>query len=159
MQIGLPAAILREIISHALGKKDVTGIAAIHHPLRNVDPGAGNVLALVHIDHVMHRPAVNTHSHRQTWFGAQRLTDLQSTFYRVLNRTSEDQGHAVTGGKNNELAGRFCLPRRLSVAHNLIKLLQRFRLLINEQLGITHNVQKEHMRDLQSQLRLLLFGH
>ena len=33
-----------------LGKKNVPGIAAIHHPLRDVDPGAGEIGPLVHID-------------------------------------------------------------------------------------------------------------
>ena len=33
MEIGAPARILFEIICHMLGKKNVSGVAAIHHPL------------------------------------------------------------------------------------------------------------------------------
>ena len=72
VQIRLPAAVLREIIGHAFANENVTGIAAIHHPLRDVDAGAGDVFALVHIGDVMHRTAVNAHPHRQTRLRPQR---------------------------------------------------------------------------------------
>jgi hypothetical protein len=76
VKIMLPAAILRKIIRHAFGKKDVPGIAAIHYSLRDVNPSAGNVGALVHILDLMHRSTVNAHAYWQPWLGAQRLADL-----------------------------------------------------------------------------------
>ena len=38
MQARRPLPILHQIIGHMLGEEDVPGIAAIHHPLRHVDP-------------------------------------------------------------------------------------------------------------------------
>ena len=49
MQIRLPPAVLCKIVGYAFGSQDVPGITAIHHPLRDVDAGAGDVLSLVHI--------------------------------------------------------------------------------------------------------------
>ena len=37
--------------------------------------------------------------------------------------------------------------------------MQRFRLLVDEQLRIAYNVDEENVRDLQTQLRLLLVSH
>ena len=64
MQVRLPTAVLCKIIGHAFGQENVTGITAIHHSLRDVNAGAGDVLALVHVGDVMDRAAVNSHAHR-----------------------------------------------------------------------------------------------
>ena len=50
-----------------VSNQDVTGVAAVHHPLRDVDAGAGNVGALIDIDYFVHRPAVNAHSQLECW--------------------------------------------------------------------------------------------
>jgi hypothetical protein len=55
-----PPAIVFEIIGDMSRYKDVTGIAAIHDPLRDVNAGAGDIEAAAHI---AHRSAVNSHSH------------------------------------------------------------------------------------------------
>ena len=39
----LPVAELFQVFRHVLGEQDVTGIATIHHPLGNINSGAGNV--------------------------------------------------------------------------------------------------------------------
>src|SRR6266496_2004377 len=83
VQIRLPTAVLREIVRHAFANENVTGITAIHYALRDVDAGAGDILTLVHIRHVMHRPAVNAHPHGQTRLCTQPLTDLKRTFHRL----------------------------------------------------------------------------
>ncbi len=44
-------------------KKDVTSIAAIHYPLRQVDARAGDIGAPVQIGHFAYRTAMNSHSH------------------------------------------------------------------------------------------------
>ena len=43
MHMGMPPPILFKIVGHMFGKKNVAGIAAIHHPLRDVDARAGDV--------------------------------------------------------------------------------------------------------------------
>ena len=59
-----PAVVLFQIIGHVLANEDVPGIAAIHHSLRQVDPGAGDVFSLVHIHYFIYRAAVNPHPQR-----------------------------------------------------------------------------------------------
>ena len=39
VQVGLPAAILGEVVGDAFRDQDVAGVAAIHHALGDVDPG------------------------------------------------------------------------------------------------------------------------
>jgi len=43
MQLRAPLRILLEIVRDPFRQQNVSAITAIHHPLRNVDPGAGNV--------------------------------------------------------------------------------------------------------------------
>ena len=61
-----PLPVLHQIIRHMLREENVPGVAAIHHPLRHVDPGPGDVVAPAHIGHFAHRPAVNAHPHRSS---------------------------------------------------------------------------------------------
>jgi hypothetical protein len=43
MQERPPPSILFKVIRHTFGEQNVTGVAAIHHALRHVDPSAGDV--------------------------------------------------------------------------------------------------------------------
>ena len=65
MQERLPVWVLLEIFGDVFRKQDVSGIAAIHHPLRDVHSGAGNIRPLIHVDHPADRPAVNAHAQPQ----------------------------------------------------------------------------------------------
>ena len=49
--------------------------------------------------------------------------------------------------------------RCLGVAHDLVELMQRFRLLVDEQLRITDDVDEKNVRDLEAQFRFLLVSH
>ncbi len=147
VQIRLPAAVLREIIGHAFGEEDVPGIAAVHHLLRDVDPGPGDVLALVHIGHVMHRSAVNANPQRQARFCAQSLADLERAIHRLFHGTSENQRHAIAGRRQDQLPNTLRFARRVGVAHDLIKLVQSLGVLVNQQLRITYDVDEQDMRD------------
>ena len=61
VEVRVPARERREIFGHVFRQKNVTGIAAIHHPLRHVNARPGNVGTIAHIDHFIDRPAVNPH--------------------------------------------------------------------------------------------------
>ena len=135
------------------------GIAAVHHPLRDVDTGSGDVLPLIHIGDVMDRAAVNAHPDRQSRLRTQNLTDLKGAFHRIFHRAGEDQRHPVARGQQDELTDRFRFTRRFGIAHDLIQFVERFRLLVDEQLGITDDVDEKDMRDLQAQFRFLVVGH
>ena len=40
----------------------MTGIAAIHYPLRKIDPDPGHVDAIIHIRHLIDGTTVHTHA-------------------------------------------------------------------------------------------------
>ena len=65
MEMRPPVFVLLEVFRHTLGEQDVPGIAAIHHPLRHVDAGAGDIGALVYIHYPADRAAVHAHAHLQ----------------------------------------------------------------------------------------------
>ena len=61
VQVRPPMAVLCQIFGDTLREQDVTGIAAIHHPLRDVNSRAGDIRPLVHIDNPANRSAVHAH--------------------------------------------------------------------------------------------------
>ena len=62
MQMPLPVAELFQVFRYVLGEQDVTGIATIHHPLGNVNSGAGNVGPTAYIHHAADRATMHTHA-------------------------------------------------------------------------------------------------
>ena len=66
VQTRRPLPILHQIVRHVLGEEDVPGIAAIHHPLRHVDPGPGDIGPPTDVGHFAHRSAVDAHPHRKS---------------------------------------------------------------------------------------------
>src|SRR6202011_453073 len=66
MQMRLPQAVLREVVGHALRHQNVSGIAAIHHSLRDVNSGTGNVRPVVDIFNLIDWAAVDTHPQPKT---------------------------------------------------------------------------------------------
>ena len=69
VQVWLPLAVLREVGRHALGQKNVTRVATIHHALRHVDAGAGHIRPVVHIDNLIDRAAIHPHAKLDFWAG------------------------------------------------------------------------------------------
>jgi hypothetical protein len=120
--------VVNQIVRHVLRKKDVPGVAAIHHPLRHVDAGSGDVGAPAHIGHLAHRPAVNAHPHRKFRMFLQRFGNLQRAPGRFLNAAAENQRHSVARRQPNELfVGRF--PHRPGREHNVRQLFEPLLLL------------------------------
>ena len=76
MQVRLPTTMLRQIICEAFAHQNVTCVAAIHHPTRDIDSYSGNVFARVSIPDVLDRPAVDSHPYRQARLRAQSLADF-----------------------------------------------------------------------------------
>ena len=89
------------------------GVAAIHHPLRHVDPGPGEVGAPAHVGHFAYRPAVNAHPHRNFRMLPERLGDLERAPRGLFRAVTKDQRHAVASRQPNELfVGRVAHLRR-----------------------------------------------
>ena len=85
MQLSRPLPVLHQVIGDALRKQDMTGIAAIHYPLRHVNTGAGDVGAAVDVDDFTDRPAMNPHAHQNLWMmHFERLRNFQGASRRLL---------------------------------------------------------------------------
>ena len=69
---------LRQIIREAFAHQNVTCVAAIHHPTRDIDSYSGNVFARVSIPDILHRPTVDSHPYRQARLRAKSPADFQS---------------------------------------------------------------------------------
>src|SRR5258708_16209466 len=82
MQVRRQTTMLRQSIREAFAHQNVTRVAAIHHPMRDIDSYSGNVFARVSIPDMLHRPAVDSHSYRQARLGAQSPADFQSALPR-----------------------------------------------------------------------------
>src|SRR4030095_9436894 len=82
MQKRSPAFVFRQVLSHMMGKKNVTGVAAIHHPPGHVDAGSGYVGACGYVHHTTDRSTVNAHPNLQSRIVLERAADL----YRALGR-------------------------------------------------------------------------
>ena len=79
MKTGLPTRIVFQIFRNMSGEENVAGIAAIHHPLRDVDPRACDVRLFVQISDFIDRTAVNAHPDAKLGIALERLSDLHRT--------------------------------------------------------------------------------
>ncbi len=94
---------MHQIIRHVLREENVPGVAAIHHPLRHVDAGPGDVGAPAHVGHLAHRSAVNAHPHRKFRVLLKCLGNLERAPGWFLRAVAKDQRHPVAGRQPNQL--------------------------------------------------------
>ena len=69
--------------------------------------------------------------------------------HRLLRALEKHQRHPVTSGDADQFAGGTTLAELRSRSHNLIELLHYFALLVHEQSGVTHYVNKKDVRSFQ----------
>src|SRR6476646_3933434 len=62
VKVALPGAELSQIVRRSLRKENVTGLTAIHHPLREVNTGASDIDLIVDIHHPADGPTMNSHA-------------------------------------------------------------------------------------------------
>ena len=123
-QIVPPMTVLREILGDALRNENVPGIAAVHHPLRNINSGAGDVGAVVHIGHATDRPAVNSHPELNVRMTFQRITNLECTFHRRFRVGKKRKHHSVARWQTDQFLGCVCASELFRVAHHLVQLVE-----------------------------------
>ena len=91
MQGRLPYAHLIKHIGHGFRNQDMAGIAAVHHPLRDVDAAAGHVECGIDVFHSIHRAGMNSHAQVKLWPSPQGAVKLQSAAHRgfhIAKKTS-----------------------------------------------------------------------
>src|SRR6202007_2272652 len=101
-QMPMPMTVLIKILGYAFREKNVSGVAAIHHSLRDVDAGAGDIGTLVYIDNAADRTTV--HAHAQLQFGMLFVgpTDLERAFHRRFGSVVKHQGETIAGRDFNQ---------------------------------------------------------
>jgi hypothetical protein len=92
-----PLFVFFQIFGDVFGDKNVPGVAAIHHPLRHVEAGTGEIGVTIHIYHTADRPAVHAHPKLQARMFLERAADLHRALRRRFGTGVEDQRHAVAG--------------------------------------------------------------
>jgi hypothetical protein len=95
-----------EVFCHMPAKKNVSGVAAIHDALRDVNAGAGDVRLLVQVGDLVDRSAVNAHSHFEFGMFFQLVGDFHGAQHRRFGCSAKDQRAAVARRQAQQLA--FC---------------------------------------------------
>src|SRR5262249_41806330 len=109
-----PLRQLFEII-RAFRNENVTGVATIHHALRDVDAGTGDVPLLTQVSHFLHRPAVNPMRTRNSgcFFNSRAIATAHFTGSSGLVRKTSAPPSPV--GNRISFPSR-CATRNVSVA-------------------------------------------
>jgi hypothetical protein len=85
-----PVVVCFQILSRVFGNKDVSGVTAIHHPLRHVKTGPSEIGVIIHIYHPADWTAVHAHSNLQAWMRFERATDFNRALRRRFLTRVED---------------------------------------------------------------------
>ena len=75
----------------------MSGVATIHHSLRQVKTGAREISPFVYIDHAANRPAVDSHPKLQARMFLKRAADLHRTLRGCLRTRVKNQRHPIAG--------------------------------------------------------------
>ena len=84
VQVRLPMAVLSQVFCDVRRQKNVPCIAAVEHPLRNIDPGSDYVGFVVNIRDTIDRPAVNAHAQLNVRMLQQCLADFERASHRLF---------------------------------------------------------------------------
>ena len=149
VQMGTPLTILFKVVRHMLGQKNVSGVPAIHHSLGQVDSRARYIGAIIHIGNPADRSAVDSHAHPQLRMAPQCLANLYRAGNRCVRRGRKNQRHPIAGGQARQLASSIGCAERISFPNNLVERMRIIALLIDQELGVTDDVDEQDMGDLQ----------
>ena len=159
VQMRVPSRERREIVGHTFREQNVTGIAAIHHPLRHVHPGTGNIGTIAHIDHFIDRPAVNPHSQPDVGMTFQGRGNFRCAFDRRLRVVEKYQAHPIAGRNAHQFSLSIGAAKLLCVFDHTCQLTHYAGLVGDEEQRIADQVDREHMGYLDLLIRLALAGH
>src|SRR4029077_4759502 len=99
-------------------------IGAIHHPLRKIDSGAGDIYAVIHVGYLIDWPAVHTHAHPNLRMILKRSGNLHRAVKGLLRTLEKDKRHPVPTRDADQFSSGIALRKLWCPAHNLVELLQ-----------------------------------
>jgi len=137
----------------------VSGIAAIHDPLRDVNSSTADIRSLIHILDRVDRAAVYAHAQANARVSFQCFADFQRALHRFLGTLKEDQSHAIAGRNANQLTVRIASLKLRCLPHDVIELVYDLALLVDEQFGIIYYVHEQNMRNREMRVRFHLNSH
>ena len=149
VQERLPVTILREVVGDAFGKKDVAGIATIHHSLCDVDSGSSDVRLIVDVGDSVDRAAVDPHANLKAGPLLQFLTDFQGALCRIFRCAKEEQRHSISCRQSDEFFRCFGRAKTTTTTDDFVQLVQPLDLLVDQQTGIPDDVEKKDVRDFE----------
>ena len=159
VQMGTPLTILFKVVRHMLGQKNVSGVPAIHHSLGQVDSRSRYIGAIIHIGSPADRTAVDSHAHPQLRMAPQCIANLYRAGNWSVRRCCKDQRHSVAGRQARQFASSIGCAERIGSPNNFIERMQIIALLIDQELGVTDDVDEENVPDLQFDLFFNFSGH
>src|SRR6478672_2041736 len=127
------------------GEENVTGVSALHHPVRDVQSGAGEIGAIGYIDDATGRPAVDAHTDLQRRMIFERATNLYGAANRRFRTGVENQRHAVATSDFDQTISRIGFLKLLSRANNPRQFIHGRLLLVNGKFRIPNDVDKQNM--------------
>ena len=119
VQMRPPLRVLFQVFGHMLGEQNVSGIATIHHPLRDVDARAGDVGLLVQVSDFVNRAAVNSHPDPKLGMALQRLAISIAHSTGASGLVAKNERATIAGGQAQQFAFRFGQAELLRSAHDL----------------------------------------
>src|SRR6187549_854381 len=101
-------------------QKDVPGITAIKHSLRDIDSRSCKVRFIINVSDSIDRATVNPHSQPNLRMILQRPANLERTPRRFFWTVKKKQRHPVSCWHTIELAACFRQSKTFGAAHDLI---------------------------------------
>jgi hypothetical protein len=120
MQVRLPVRVFLEIFSDVLREQNVSGIAAVHNPLCDIDAGASHVRFSGCVDDPTDGSAVYTHSQLKFWMLLESAAYFQRAFNRRFWAMIENQRDAVACWDFEQAPRRFRSLEFIRTSDNLV---------------------------------------
>src|SRR4026209_859194 len=90
-----PVSIVLQVFREMFGQENMSGIAARHDPLRNVNSCSGEIGLIIYIRDRIDWPAMNTHAQFELWTALQFLADFEGALERCFRIIHEDEHDSV----------------------------------------------------------------
>src|SRR5438046_9705914 len=120
MQVRLPVRVFLQIFSHLLRQQNVSGVAAVHDPLRDIDAGASHVRFSGCVDDSADWSTVYAHSQLNFRMFLESAAYFQRAFNRRFRAMIKNQRDAVARWDFDQAPGRFRSLEFIGTSDNLV---------------------------------------
>jgi hypothetical protein len=120
MQARLPMPVLTQVLRYVRGQKNMPGITAIHHTLRNIDSRTGYVRFLVNIGDSADWTTMNSHPQSDSGMILQCSANLERTSRWLFRTVEENERHPIPGRHPDEFASCFRSAETFRTPHDLL---------------------------------------